>query len=363
MSTADVARDMDWLRQALGDAQLNYLGYSYGSQLGQTYVNLFPDNGRAIVIDGVLDPEAWAGVANGDRFPAGYRLRSGDGARLTLNQFFRLCDEAGPRCKFSGDSKRRWNRLVRKFQNDPAFVRRVGGSYADFIALTLGLLYAPFIWPDLARFYRILEREASQERIDSQTARIRDKLGLAPPRQENYPNIIEGLPGVLCSDGINPRDYLRWRRSADRAQEQQGHFGRLWTWNGSACAFWPTGAGKDQYLGPWDARTANPVLIVGNRYDPATPYTGAQAAARLLPNSRLLTYAGWGHTAFFSGNFCIDANVTRYLVTTTVPAAGTVCQPAGSPFGRLSARASSSAAFAAAIAGTLPLPVRRALNR
>ncbi len=363
MSTADVARDMDSLRQASGDSQLNYLGYSYGSALGQTYANLFPDNGRAIVIDGVLDPEAWAGVARGHREPVGSRLRSGVGAKRTLKEFFRLCDEAGTECRFSGDSKRRWNRLVRKFQNDPAFVRRVGGGYSDFIAVTLGALYAPFIWPELASFYRFLEREASRERIAAQRALMRDQLGLAAGPQEEYPNFIEGFPGVVCSDGINPRDYGRWRRSADRAQEEQGHFGRLWSWTASACAFWPRGAGQDQHLGPWNATTANPVLVVGNRYDPATPYTGARAAARLLPNSRLLTYAGWGHTAFFSGNFCVDAEVTRYLLTTTVPARGTVCQPAGSPFGRLSARSSASAELTAAIAGTLPLPVRRALDR
>jgi hypothetical protein len=62
------------------------------------------------------------------------------------------------------------------------------------------------------------------------------------------------------------------------------------------------------------------------------------AASQLLPGSRLLSYAGWGHTAYFSaGNFCVDSHVTRYLLTGDVPAAGTVCEPEGSPFGPTSA--------------------------
>ena len=81
MSTANVARDMDRLRQAVGDAKLSYYGVSYGSMLGQTYANMFPDNFRALVIDGVLDPVAWTTGAAGQRdLPFSTRLRSDQGA-------------------------------------------------------------------------------------------------------------------------------------------------------------------------------------------------------------------------------------------------------------------------------------------
>jgi hypothetical protein len=102
------------------------------------------------------------------------------------------------------------------------------------------------------------------------------------------------------------------------------------------------------------------VLVVGNYFDPATRYKGAVTASRLLPNSRLLSYAGWGHTAFFAGNYCIDAAVTRYLVTTRPPAEGSVCQPAGSPFGPAAARAATPGAKLA-IAALLPAAVRQAM--
>ena len=69
------------------------------------------------------------------------------------------------------------------------------------------------------------------------------------------------------------------------------------------------GTGRGPVHRPVDRATANPVLVVGNSFDPATPYQGAQKVADLLPNSTLLTYAGWGHTAFGSGNYCVDSTV------------------------------------------------------
>ena len=103
MSTANVARDLDLLRRAVGDAKLTYAGYSYGSYLGTTYANLFPGKVRALVVDGVLDPVAWA-TGRGDQartLPFSTRLRSAKGAYQTLQEFLRLCDVGGPNCAFS----------------------------------------------------------------------------------------------------------------------------------------------------------------------------------------------------------------------------------------------------------------------
>lgn len=106
----------------------------------------------------------------------------------------------------------------------------------------------------------------------------------------------------------------------------------------NAAAVNPDGTADDQacsphrYTGPWTADTANPVLVVGNFFDPATRYEGAQTVAGLLPNSRLLSYAGWGHTAYLSGSSCVDAAVNAYLIDGVLPAEGTVCQPEIDPF-------------------------------
>jgi len=356
MSTADVARDMDRLRQAMGDARLNYFGFSYGSELGQTYANLFPRRVRAMTIDGVIDPRDWAGKGS-SAVPAGSRLKSAQGAQRTLGEFFRLCDAAGPECRFSGDSRTRYAALVAALEDGD--IR--GFEKSDLIAISLGALYAPFVWPDFAEFLRAVERRASRAKVEQRTTTLRTKLGLAAPKQEEYPNFVEGFPGVLCSDANNPGRHRAYRASADRAERDYGYFGRVWNWAASACAVWPKDAGRDRYTGPWSARTPNPVLVVGNYFDPATRYGGAVAASKVLPKSRLLSYAGWGHTAFLAGNYCVQAAVARYLVTTRPPAKGKVCQPNGTPFGALEAAAIPTGSKAA-LAATLPAAVRRALR-
>jgi pimeloyl-ACP methyl ester carboxylesterase len=350
MSTADVARDMDFLRQAMGDRQLSYLGFSYGTQLGQTYANMFPGRVRAIVIDGVLDPVAWTtGAGNeGRTLPVSTRLRSDKGAMATLGEFFRLCDEAGSGCAFAPNSAARYEAFVAKFRNGPLEIgvppNSYTLSYADIVATTLGVMYAPFVWPDFAQLLADTEAEAPASVIVAGFANLRERLGIEQP-QEEYPNLVEGFPGVTCSDSVNPRGHAAWRQAGAAADARNGYFGRPWTWATSACAVWPATVGQDRYLGPWNKRTSARVLVVGNYFDPATRYEGAVKASRLLPNSRLLSYAGWGHTAFFGGNYCIDAHVTRYLLTQQTPAAGTVCQPTSSPFESLTALAEQRGAL------------------
>jgi pimeloyl-ACP methyl ester carboxylesterase len=104
MSTANVARDMDLLRRAVGDRRMTYVGYSYGTAIGSTYANMFPDKVRAVVIDGVIDPVSYTTGRDGQarRIPSDARLRSEPGAYDTLQAFLRLCDRGGPRCAFSG---------------------------------------------------------------------------------------------------------------------------------------------------------------------------------------------------------------------------------------------------------------------
>ncbi|HET6534297.1 MAG TPA: alpha/beta hydrolase [Actinoplanes sp.] len=373
MSSADAARDMDLLRRAFGDQKLSYLGYSYGSLLGQNYANLFPSRFRALVIDAVVDPVAWATGRRGEArtTPVGTRIGSADGAAQTLGEFFRLCDAAGPDCAFSGDASQRFAALAERLRANPvAITDPVTGetftlTYNDLIAVTLSALYSPPIWPDLAAFLAELEALVPPATLGRHLAAIRAKLGLAGGIQEEYPNEVEGSPGVTCSDTINPRSFEAWRSAADRSESRYGYFGRIWNWAWSVCRSWPRTAGQDRHLGPWTARTSSPVLVVGNYFDPATRYQGAVAAAQLLPNSRLLSYAGWGHGAsFFAGNFCVDQAVTRYLVTGRVPPAGTVCQPEGSPFGPTSAAAlrAEQQARAGLNAETVPPTVREAFR-
>jgi pimeloyl-ACP methyl ester carboxylesterase len=346
MSTADVARDMDLMRAALGDSALSYLGFSYGTYIGATYANMFPDRVRAIVVDGVLNPVAWSTGAGGEgsTVPVTTRLRSDVGAQATLDEFFRLCDAAGPACAFAPQSAQRYAALVARARQAPLVIGTPPDSYtvsyADIVGVTLGSLYSPYTWPDLAAALAQVETQAaptggSAAPVRAAVERLGHKLGFDRVRtaQEEYPNYVEGFPSVLCSDSVNPTTFAAWPEAAAAAERQHGYFGRIWTWMSSPCLPWPSSAGQNRYLGPWTATTAAPVLVVGNYYDPATAYQGAVTLANLLPNSRLLSYSGWGHTAFFgAGSYCVDAAVTHYLVSGETPPAGTVCDPTSDPF-------------------------------
>ena len=339
MSTADVARDLDLLRQAVGDEQLNYAGFSYGSYLGVTYANMFPDKVRALVVDAVLDPIAWATGSTpeeGATVPFSTRLRSDEGAMETLGEFFRLCDAGGPSCAFSGDAEERYAALAARLLAEPILVTTPDGAtfpftYQDLIGLSLGAMYDSFSWPEFASTLAFIEAFAPPAEIGAQIYAFWERLGLITKRGfPNYPNFVEGFPGVACSDSDNPHDYAAWSAAADAAEAGFGYFGRIWTWVSSICAHWP-GSQDSRYAGPFTNHTANPVLVVGNFYDPATRYEGAVTVANLLPNSRLLSLNGWGHASLFLSQ-CIDLAVSDYLLSGALPAEGTVCNQDLVPF-------------------------------
>jgi pimeloyl-ACP methyl ester carboxylesterase len=367
MSTANVARDMDLLRRAVGDAKLTYAGYSYGSFLGSTYANLFPGKVRAMVVDGVLDPVAWS-TGRGDQgrtLPFSSRVGSARGAYQTLQEFLRLCDAGGPNCAFSdGDPQRRFDRLARRLLREPVeFTDPATGetflvTYNLLIAATLDVLFDPPFWPEWAEVLQQLWELTDPEAAAASLRALQARFGLGF-QQEPYPNVIEGGPGVFCSETHNPDNVRAWSRAA-RAQDRQfPYFGRPWTWRSSICQPWP-GRDRDHYDGPWNRTTANPVLVVGNVFDPSTPYRGAVTVDRLLPRSRLLTLAGWGHTSLFL-SACIDAHVNRYLLTTRVPAKGTVCAPDVVPFAEPASAAQTLQAGPASKTALIPPMLRRML--
>ncbi len=358
MSTAEVARDMDVVRRAVGDDKLTYLGFSYGTQLGQTYANMFPDRVRRIVVDGVLDPVGWAGTpATKDR-PVTDRILSADGASQALTEFLRRCDAAGrPACPFAnGDPQRRFAVLADRLKAQPVVIEDPFGSftvdYPTLVSVALGSLYDPAVGRDLAAFLQdmwVLSAPQGVAAADVRAARtavarhvtgVRERAAagrLAFP----YDNSIETFTAVLCSDSLNPADGNAWRRWAPKADARAPYFGRAWLWGSAPCAADTWGAvDEDAYRGPFTKRTAAPVLVVGNLYDPATNYAGAVKAFKLLPNSRLVSSDSWGHTAYGT-SACVDDAVHGYLLGTAMPRPVTSCVGDAQPF---QARAAAKAA-------------------
>jgi pimeloyl-ACP methyl ester carboxylesterase len=338
MSTANVARDLDVLRQAVGDPQLTFDGVSYGTMLGQTYANMFPGKVRAMIIDGVLDPIAWTtGSGDGSTVPFSARLHSDAGAQATLQQFFALCDAGGSNCAFGPNSAARFDALGEQLKAHPLAVVFPDGStaevnYSNLIGMTLGAMYDSSSWEDFAGALADLELQASAVTLGIRLqAYWSPGVAYIPKRGfPHYFNAIESFAPVACGDSDNPHDYSAWSTTGTTEEASYAPFGRIWTWVSSICAKWPF-VDNDRYTGPFTHTTAHPVLVVGNLWDPATRYQGAVTASNLLPGSRLLTVHGWGHTSLFL-SACADEVQARYLVDLTLPPAGTVCNQDHVPF-------------------------------
>ena len=357
MSTAEVARDMDVMRRAVGDQRLNYLGFSYGSYLGQVYANLFPDRIRTVAIDGVNDPVAWAGTKATSGPSVTDRIRSADGSAKALHQILVLCDKAGgQKCRFSpGNPVVNYDVVANRLKKtplvftDPYTGEQVTFTYADLVGGTLGSLYGPYgyleITGNLADLIILTEPPA---KVASKAAKVRRAAAvksfaanLAKQRKRDesrrgwdfpYDNSLEAFEGVLCTDGLNPASAASWPAWAAAADRRAKYFGRLWTWASAPCATrtW-TARDEDVFRGPFTHRTVAPVLVVGTKWDPATNYEGAVAAARLQPNSRLLSNDNWGHTSYGSSQ-CVTDAVDAYLLTQKLPAPGTLCHGDIQPF-------------------------------
>ena len=325
LSTANVARDLDLMRAAVGDRALSYVGYSYGTYLGATYANLFPGKVRVLALDANTDARTYAGGPR-DTVPFG-RVNAPLASGETLDQFFSLCAAAGPRCAFTaeGNPRTAYSTLVQRLRANP-FPLPDGShvGYAELVDFTLSGLYNPAGWAAAAATLQQLY-EATSGGGGAKTA-----MTTAGPT-DGYVNVREALFASVCGETRNPTNPFAYADIAARADRQAPYVGAFWTYLTLPCAAWPA-HDADRYTGPWRVRTANPALVLNTRYDPATRLGNAVRMTDLLPGSRLVTVEGWGHTARDTHSPCADAILTRYLVDRALPARDTTCQPGVVPF-------------------------------
>ncbi|HST81441.1 MAG TPA: alpha/beta hydrolase [Kineosporiaceae bacterium] len=339
-STANVARDMDLLRQAVGDQRLTYIGYSYGTFLGATYAKLFPGRVGKFVLDGPVDPVAWTGTGTGinaHSVPLGIRIGQSAGGYQTFREFARLCREGGPaNCPLAaaGDPAVTVLNAFDRLLKDPLELPLPDGSTLEItqqiaVAATFQSLYAPAAWPDLAQFLLLLVTStADPEKISTAAARTPSELG-ARLRGEDYPS-IGGALASLCVDGAKTGRPDRYPAFADAADARSPYFGRFRTWVSSPCESWKL-TDDDAYQGPWQQTTRTPVMVIGTRSDPATPYRNAHPYANRFPDARLVTHEGWGHPALIQST-CVTNLIIRYLIAGQPPADGINCSTDVVPF-------------------------------
>ena len=330
LSTATVARDLDRLRDAIGERKLRYYGLSYGTYLGQVYANLFPGRVGSLALDAVDDPVNWAtGYRPADaQVPMSVRLGAFRDAQNALKSFFSVC-ASDVRCAFREpgvDLLAKYNAILDGLEAgpltilDPAGVpRRV--TYPDAISEIHDALTSAQNSPALGEFLQALTHPVS-------TPPIPPSGGM--PDMATIDSLLAG-GATVCSDAANPHDATVWPGFARLADAQGRGFGSNDTYKTIPCATWNV-SDADRYAGPWNRSTA-PVLLIGNRQgDPETPYEGAQRTERLLGNARLLTLDTFGHGAR-GRSACIDTALDQYFLRGSLPAVGAVCAPDVGPFG------------------------------
>jgi pimeloyl-ACP methyl ester carboxylesterase len=348
VSTAETARDLDLLRQAVGDPVLNYYGISYGTYLGATYANLFPSKVGAMVLDGNVNPVAWAmpQQAGGIALSTSVRLESDLGSAVTLGQFLRLCGQApASDCKFSAGTAAattvKYAQLLRYLRahpvttSIPAFGNTPATPALTFTyAFTLNFIHEDLFVtrpvPGLAPGWAYGAFALQTLWTASHAASPAHTTAAAPAAQASGPLPQWGY-SILCADSPNPRNPGDYQAEAAFAQARAGALGLVLAWEDEPCAGWRA-TDADGYFGPWDHPTAHPLLLIGNTYDPATPYQDSLAMEQQLASARLLTLDGYGHTELDNPSSCVQDYQAAYLINGTLPPPGTACQPNQQPF-------------------------------
>jgi pimeloyl-ACP methyl ester carboxylesterase len=198
-------------------------------------------------------------------------------------------------------------------------------TYAALVsAMIENFLYNAGSWPQAAELLQTLwtSREPSGPLPAPHAA-------VSSPAQE-VENRVQAF-AVQCAESPNPRHPGVFRALAAQAYARAGDVGRYWAWIDEPCARWPATAAA-RYAGPWDRPTANPVLVINNTHDPATPYEGAVAMAQALARARLLTVDGYGHVTGGIPSACVSTYIDSYFVDGTLPPSGTVCPQDQAPF-------------------------------
>jgi pimeloyl-ACP methyl ester carboxylesterase len=329
-STADVARDMDLLRQAVGVKMLNYYGLSYGTALGAIYANLFPAHVGRMVLDGNMDPVAYTTNDRTRGLPMFLRDREDEASAATLRAFLDLCGKApATACAFTAGTpaatRAKFAALIRRLRAHPVFfpgTRQTCGFACVVESVPLTQVSS---WPSGARLLQELWAATTKH-----ARAVRPLPAASTTPAAGYVGPEQSF-ALTCSDGPNPRNPAAYTVGARLAYARSGPMGGLWAWPTEACAHWP--ATRDRYTGPWDRRTAHPILLLGITGDPDTPYWDSLALAHDLARARLLTIDGYGHEEFANPSNCATNYLVRYLLTGALPAKRTVCPQNGTPFG------------------------------
>lgn len=324
ISTADAARDLEQIRAALGEQKLNYLGYSYGTFLGATYLSFFPGSAGKIVLDGGVDPDQYANR------PLESDLAQAAGTEAVFKRFLKAT-RSNPALGRS-ISLKAYRKYIARLEKKPQRVRGVRGvkrlTAEDVSSIVASVLPTRIIWPMVAVGLRdAIDGDA--QTLGSIVATLNaDDVQYEGERFAASLLAISGADRVAPISAVNDAWIGQLRAAAPDFDD---------TWIASlTMSLWPHPPGR--FAGPWTYAApagALPALVVGTRFDPRTPYAGSVALRQQLGNARLITLEGEGHGAFNNGmsGGCVENHVLNYFNAGTVPADGATCKQVDDPLG------------------------------
>jgi pimeloyl-ACP methyl ester carboxylesterase len=306
MTTADIARDLDSIRVALGQRQISYFAYSYGTYIGQVYATLFSRRVRRMVLDSTVNP---AGAWYHDNLAQEYAFQG------RMNAFFAWVARYAGTYRLGSTAaavSRSWYRARAQLAALPISGPAgplIGPDELDDTFLVGG--YDDQYWPLLAAALAAYLRQGST----SQLLRLYREAGKQDENEFAVYNAVE------CSDVRWPRDWATW--DADTRKVYATAPFEAWdnTWFNAACAFWPV-SGPARPLTISGAGLPG-ILMLQGTLDPATPYAGALAARRRLPSARMVVVTGGGNhgqSLATPPNSCVNGYLNRYLATGALPA-------------------------------------------
>lgn len=314
VDTTSVVRDLDVLRAVLGDAQLDYLGFSYGTAIGADYAEMFPERVGRLVLDGAMDPAlGYTDVVYGQA----------EAFEKALRSYVASC-QAGPDCPLTTDVDTgvgQVQRFLELLAGSPLQTTTADRPLTQSLALSgiLLPLYSDAYWPILTQALTA----AMQNQDGSQLLYLADLSADREPEGIYSNNSWEAITAVSCLDYPVNADPAAMDAEAERLRTVSPTFGRFLAYGEIACDEWPVPAtGNPSQV---SAEGAAPILVIGTTGDPATPYPWAQSLAGQLDSGVLLTFQGEGHTAYGRSNDCIQDAVDVFLLRGDAPEDGTVC--------------------------------------
>ena len=313
VSTIEVARDLDVLRGAVGDEQLTYYGASYGTTIGSTYAELFPDEAGRLVLDGATDPALSAEETN---------LAQAAGFQTALYSYIEDCQTSTdcPLPPGRDEAARRIGDLLDQVDTTPLPTGDPDRPLTQSLAFfgIGGMLYNQLNWAVLTP---ALDQAFTGD--GAELLRLSDFYFSREDDGSFTDNRIEAITAVNCLDDPSSSTVQEVEASIPAYTEASPTFGRLFAWSRLSCGAWPVESPYE----PLEIRAegAAPILVIGTSRDPATPFEWSVAMAEQLESGVLVARDGDGHTSFGAGNACVDGAVDAFFLDGTVPADGLEC--------------------------------------